>query len=181
VTIHFGKVLHGLVCEYDVPLNLTSGYKIVWSGAFDESLKTGSLVEAWIGHDSNMVFGDTRSNLILHSDSYGLWFRVHLRTDTISKHVLALVESKAFTEMSVGLSYSEADAETRKIGGRDVTIVRKAILRECSLVAAGACLATNASLVDAKDCRPLFEDCKSLRMRVDNAADDFMRKLRRLQ
>lgn len=176
-----GFAVQGLVCAYDVPLNLTSGYKIVWQGAFDESLKSGSIVEAWLQHNPALVWGDTRKNMILESDSYGLWYRVHLRTDEISKHVHALVESKAFTEMSVGFSYHHADAETLKIGGHDVVVVKKATLRECSLVEAGACLATNAAIVDAKDCGPLFADCRSLRMRVDNAADDFLRKLRRIQ
>jgi HK97 family phage prohead protease len=173
-----GFAIQGLVCAYDVPLNLQSGYKIVWQGAFDESLKSGSIVEAWLQHNPALVWGDTRKNLILHSDSYGLWYRCHLRTDTISKHVHALVESKAFTEMSVGLSYHHADAETRKIGGRDVTIIRKAILRECSLVEAGACLATNASIVEVAKVGPLFQ---TTTLKMDNAADDFLRKLRQLQ
>jgi HK97 family phage prohead protease len=176
-----GLAVQGLVCAYDVPLNLTSGYKIVWQGAFDESLKSGSLVEAWIGHDSKMVFGDTRSNLILHSDSYGLWYRCHLRNDEISNHVQALVASKAFTEMSAGFSYAASDAETLKIGKHDVVVIKKATLREASLVEAGACLATNATIVDVAKVGQLFEDCRSLRMRTDNAADDFLRKLRRIQ
>jgi HK97 family phage prohead protease len=134
VSCYTGKAIQGLVCQYDVPLNLTSGYKIVWQGAFDASLRSGSIVEAWLQHKPALVFGDTRSNLILHSDDYGLWYRCHLRDDKISRHVEALVASKAFTEMSAGFSYSDADAETRKIGKHDVTIVRKAILREASLV-----------------------------------------------
>jgi HK97 family phage prohead protease len=130
--MYTGFAVQGLVCAYDVPLNLTSGYKIVWQRAFDSSLKSGLIVEAWLQHNPALVWGDTRKNLILHSDSYGLWYRCHLRTDTISKHVHALVSSKAYTEMSVGFSYSESDAETLKIGGHDVVVVKKAILRECS-------------------------------------------------
>jgi HK97 family phage prohead protease len=176
-----GKAVQGLVCAYDVPLNLTSGYKILWGGAFDETLKSGSIVEAWLQHNPALVWGSTKSNLILESTSYGLWWRVHLRSDEISRHVEALVASHAMSEVSVGFSYAASDAETLKIGKHDVTVIKKATLRECSLVEAGACLGTNASIVDVKDCRSLWEDCKSLSMRSENAFEDVMRKLRRLQ
>ena len=176
-----GKALQGCAVKFNTTFWLGGRYKCLIDGAFDESLRSGSIVGMWMEHDSNLAFGDTRTNLILHSDDWGLWFRCHLRGDKISKHVQALAESKAFSEVSVGFSYHHSDSEIRTIGRHDVVIIKKANLAECSFLEAGACPTTNASLVDAKDCGALFEDCRSLRMRVDNAADDFLRKLRQLQ
>jgi HK97 family phage prohead protease len=176
-----GKALQGCAVKYNTSLWLSGGYKVLLDGAFDSSLRSGSTIGMWLQHNPNLVFGDSKSNLILESDDYGLWFRVHLRTDTISKHVVALAESKAFTEVSVGFSYRHSDSEIRTISGREVVIIKKATLAECSLLEAGACPATNASLVEADKCGALFEDCRSLRMVNDNAFDDVMRKLRRLQ
>ncbi len=81
-------------------------------------------------------------------------------------------------EVSVGFSYAASDAETLKIGKHDVVVVKKAILREASLVAEGACPSTNASIIEVSTAAPLFQTAS---LRMDNAADDFMRKLRRLK
>jgi HK97 family phage prohead protease len=179
--MYTGKALQGCAVKYNTALNLSGGYKVLRDGAFDASLRSGSIVGMWMQHNPGLVFGDTRSNLILHSDDFGLWFRVHLREDKISSHVQALAESKAFTEVSVGFSYLHSNSEVRKISGHEVVIIKRTNLTECSLLEAGACLSTNASIVDVAKCKPLFEECRSLAMRGDNAADDFMRKLRRLQ
>jgi HK97 family phage prohead protease len=174
------QVLQGYAFRFNELFWHGGKWKVIIDGAFDESLKTDH-VRMLLEHNDALEFGDSKSNLILHADEYGIAFRCHLRKDEISNHVRALAESKAFLDCSIGFAYSEADTTTRTVSKTDVLFIAKGELQEISFLKAGACPETNAILANAKDCGPLFSDCKSQRLVSDNKFTQVMRQLRDLQ
>jgi HK97 family phage prohead protease len=131
-------------------------------------------------HDSALEFGCTKTNLILHSDEYGIAFRCHLRNDEISRHVRALAESKAYSEVSIGFSYRACDTVTRTVSKTEILFINKATLQESSFLKAGACEQTHAVLADMKNCNHLFEDCKTSRFVSDSKFEELRRTLEKL-
>jgi HK97 family phage prohead protease len=129
-------------------------------------------------HDTNLEFGDTKRNLILHSDEYGLAFRCHLRNDEISSQVRALAESKAYSECSIGVEILES--ETLRIRDTDVTLIREGKVHEISFVQTGCVLDTHAVIKNAKDCQPLFKECASKSVLVDSSFEVLMRAMQNL-
>jgi HK97 family phage prohead protease len=131
-------------------------------------------------HNDALEFGDSKTNLVLHNDSFGLAFRCHLRDNEVSSHARALAESNAFSECSIGFSYEPHDAEIRTISKTDVLFVNKGSIHEISFVKAGAVKQTHAVIADADKCEPLWSDCKSLKFELDNKYTELQRTLRKL-
>jgi HK97 family phage prohead protease len=175
-----GKVLQGVPFKFNTLFFHGDKWKYIPDGAFDESLKSNRVVRMLLEHDDALEFGDSKSNLILHADTYGIAFRCHLRDDPISLQVRALADSKAFTECSIGFSYAASNTETRAVSMTDVLFIYKATLHEISFLKAGACPETNAGIEDVNNLGPLFLDCKSLRLVSDNKFTEVMRRLRNL-
>jgi HK97 family phage prohead protease len=84
-------------------------YTSIPQGALDKSLKANDTVRMLMHHNADLEFGDSKRNLILHSDAYGLAFRCHLRNAEISSHVRALAESKAYSECSIGVEILKSE------------------------------------------------------------------------
>jgi HK97 family phage prohead protease len=181
MTIYFGKALSGYGVKYNTPYFHNGKYNCIQSGSFDDSLASGDTVRMLMEHDDALEFGDSKTNLILHSDDFGLAFRCHLRSDEISRHVVKLAESKAFLDCSIGFSYRASDTYTRTVSKTEVLFIRKAEIQEISFLRAGACSETSAVLEDADKCGALFEDCKSMRLVRDNKFNHLMRTLRDLK
>jgi HK97 family phage prohead protease len=171
------KLIEGTGTKYNSVLFHDGKLKVVAPGAFDRSINDAK-VEMWIDHDRALKLGDTRSNLELFSDEFGLHFRLRLNNTELSSHAQALVESKAYTECSVG--FDSGKTELREIDGHSVLYILQARLEEVSIVPAGAVKATHAQISDIENCESLERDCKSLRFRSDNAYAELQRALRRV-
>jgi HK97 family phage prohead protease len=172
------KVIDGIATKYNYALFHDGKLKVIMPGAFDISMEYDAPVEMWIDHDKSLKIGDSRTNLELHSDEYGLGFRLRLDNSTLASHARSLVESKAYTEMSVG--YDHVKTDTREIGGKSVLFILQARLQEISLVQAGCVTTTHAQISDIDTCGSLALDCKSMKFRVDNSYAELQRKLRNL-
>jgi HK97 family phage prohead protease len=171
------KVIEGTATKHNSVLFHDGKFKVVAPGAFDLSMKYDVPVEFWIDHDRSLKLGDTRTNLELYSDDFGLHFRLRLDNTELSSHARALVESKAYTECSVG--FDSGKTELREIEGHSVLYILQARLEEVSLVPAGAVKATHAQVNDIENCRSLEHDCKSMKFRCDNSYASLHRALRR--
>ena len=173
-----GKVLQGYGFKFDTHIFTRGKWNYISPGSFDESLKSSSVVRMLLEHDDALCFGDSKSNLILEADQYGVAFRCHLRKDDISKHLTALAQSKAFLDCSIAFEYRASDATVRTISKTEVTFITKATLQEVSYLRAGACPETSAVLEDADKCDLLLADCKAGRLVWDNKFAHVMRTLR---
>jgi HK97 family phage prohead protease len=175
-----GKVLQGYACKLDTIIRQGDNYKYIHGGAFDDFMKSGTTVRMLMEHNDALEFGDSKSNLILHTDDYGVAFRCHLRDDEISNHACDLAESKAYTECSIGLLYYPKDAETRIVSKTSVTFIHRAEFNEVSLVKTGACPQTHAVIENETNCRALFQDCNDKKLMRDNSFEHLQRTLRKL-
>ena len=119
----------------------------------------------------------TQTNLELHSDDFGLHFRLRLDESNLAGHARALVESKAYTEMSV--AYEIGKAVTKEIDGTEVLFILQARLEEVSLVPSGAVKSTHAMINDIDNCGSLANDCKSMKFQYDNSYVELQRALQR--
>jgi len=173
-----GKVLQGYGCLYDTVFMFEGKHTCIISGALDKSLKANDPVRMLMHHDANLEFGDTKRNLILHSDDYGLAFRCHLRNDEISHHVRSLAESKLYSECSIGVEILKS--ETLRIRDTDVNLIREGRVHEISFVKTGCVLDTHAVIKDVKDCQPLFKECASKSVLVDSSFEVLMRAMQNL-
>jgi HK97 family phage prohead protease len=171
------KVIEGTATKYNSVLFHDGKFKVVAPGAFDLSMKYDVPVEFWMDHDRFLKLGDTRNNLEIYSDDMGLHFRLRLDNTELSSHARALVESKAYTECSIG--YDQGRTEKREVAGQDVLFILQARLEEISLVPSGAVKATHAQISDVDNCRSLEHDCKSMKFRCDNSYAELQRALRR--
>jgi HK97 family phage prohead protease len=149
-------------------------------GAFDASIRKDH-VKALLEHNDALEIGCTKSNLLLHSNQTAICFRLHLRTDEISRHARALVESRAMLDTSIGFSYAASNTEERTVSNTKLLFISKAALIEGSLVRAGACDRTSVVLKKAKDCQPLFVEAETSKFVSDNAFTDVIRKIRNLE
>jgi HK97 family phage prohead protease len=174
-----GLVLQGYGCRYDTVFLFEGKHTCIISGALDKALKANNPVRMLMHHDAGLEFGNTKQNLILHSDDFGLAFRCHLRNDEISSHVRALAESKAYSECSIGVEIVKS--ETLRIRDTDVNVIREGRVHEISYVRTGCVLDTHAVLKNVKDCQPLFKECESKQVLVDSGFEVLMRALRNLQ
>jgi HK97 family phage prohead protease len=170
-------VIEGIATKYNSVLFHDGKFKVVTPGAFDLSMKYDAPVEMWIDHDKSLRLGDARTNLDLYSDDFGLHFRLRLDNTELSSHARALVESKAYTQCSIG--YDQGKTETREVEGHSVLYILQARLEEISVVPAGAVKATHAQVNDIENCRSLEHDCKSLKFLCDNSFAELQRALRR--
>jgi HK97 family phage prohead protease len=173
-----GKVLQGYGCRYDTVFMFEGKLTCILQGSLDKALKANHPVRMLMHHDANLNFGDTKRNLILHSDSYGLAFRCHLRNDEISHHVRALAESKMYSECSIGVEILKC--ETLRIRDTDVNVIREGRVHEVSFVQTGCVLDTHAVIKDAKDCQPLFKECATKQVLVDSSFEVLMRAMQNL-
>ena len=173
-----GKVIEGIATKYNSVLFHDGMFKVLMPGAFDICLKNDAPVEMWLEHNESLRLGDTKTNLDLFSDDYGLHFRLRLDDSEISWHARSLVASKAYTECSIG--YDRAKTGTREIDGKQVLFIYQARLEEVSLVQNGAVKTTHATVNDLDQCGSLADDCKSMKFRCDNAYVELERALRRL-
>jgi HK97 family phage prohead protease len=171
------KVIEGVASKYNSVLFHDGKWKAVAPGAFDRSLKYDAPIEIWIDHDKTLKVGDTTTNLELYSDDFGLHFRLRLDNTELSSHARALVESKAYTECSIG--YDQGTTELREIGGYSILYILQARLEEVSLVPTGAVKATHAQVNDMEKCGSLEHDCKSMKFLCDNSYEELQRALRR--
>jgi HK97 family phage prohead protease len=174
------KVLQGYSFRFNELFWHDDKWKYILDGAFDDSLKSNRVVRMLLEHNDALNFGDSKSNLIVHADDYGIAFRCHLRNDEISSHVRALAESKVFLDCSIGFTYAASDTTTRTIRTTEVLFLTKCTLHEISFLKAGACPQTSAMLADMKNCGPLFVDCKQSRLVSDNKFAHVIRQLRNL-
>jgi HK97 family phage prohead protease len=172
------KVIEGTATKYNSVLFHDGKLKVVAPGAFDRSMKYEAPVEIWIDHNKTLKLGDTRRNLELISDEAGLHFRLRLDNTELSSHARALVESKAYTECSIG--FDSGKTELREIEGHSVLYILQARLEEVSLVPAGAVKATHAQVNDIENCDSLEQDCKSMKFRYDNSFAVLQRALGRV-
>ena len=176
---NFGKVLQGYGCLYDTVFMFDGKHTCVLSGALDKALKANHTVRMLMHHQPELDFGDTERNLILHSDSYGLAFRCHLRNDEISYHVRELAESKAYSECSIGVEI--INSETLRIRNTDVHVIREGRVHEVSFVKSGCVHDTHAVIKNVKDCDLLSKECAAKSVLVDSKFEVLMRALRKLQ
>jgi HK97 family phage prohead protease len=130
-------------------------------------------------HDESVTISTTRNGLILLGDEYGVAMRLHVPRTALGAKAVALVRSNQRQALSVGVTMHDCDSQI--IDGVEIVIVKRATLREVSLVLKGACEPAFAILVDADGCQTLEQDCKSLRVLSDGAYVALMRAVRKLQ
>jgi HK97 family phage prohead protease len=167
------KVIEGYGVKYNTVIN-DGKLNMVVPDALDTSM-----VQFWVDHKSQLKLGDTRTNLELYTDDYGLAFRLRLDDSELAERACALVKNKQKTECSIG--FDLAKTVTREIDGKSIIVILQARLEEISLVFSGAMSdsPTHAMVNDIEKCGSLADDCKSMKFRSDNSFAELQRKLRR--
>lgn len=132
-----------------------------------------------LDHDDSIQVASTSDYLVLHSDDVGLAFRLRIGPSVLARETRELVRTSSKQAMSA--AFAATDYETQVIEGLPITVVTKAVLKEVSLVTAGACGPAFATLVDGADATTLADHCKSQRVTSDLHAAAMMRALRNLQ
>ena len=136
----------------------------VQPGAFDISIKYEAPVQLWLDHDKKLAMPGVRVEL--YSDERALSFRAHLDDSELAFHAHDLVKSGLYNQVSLGWDTSKTI--TRDVEGKQLVYIVQGILREVSLLPAGACASTHCQVSRLADCGTLAHDSKSLRFRSDN-------------
>lgn len=158
--------IEGIAVLTHEPIGLSTGEIIVIeAGAFDAHFASGARTEMWLAHDSTEVIGSTLSGMEFAETDNGLAFRFPLTNKRYAATIERMVSSGKQAAISVGITYTKARQET--IGRHQVTFVESAVLRECSLVAAGACDSAFARLIDANYCPSLRDSINSTPFKLE--------------
>jgi HK97 family phage prohead protease len=174
---NLGLVIEGVALHYNQVIYHDLRFQCICPTAFDVGLKYESPVQFWIGHNEKLHLKNCK--LELHSTETELNFRLHLDDSEIAFHARDLVESKAYTEVSIG--YHSSSYIDRKIGDKTVKFIVRAILGETSLVPAGKCKVTHAQISELHNCRSLRDDVESKKFSSDNKFAELRRTLNRLE
>jgi len=164
LTEHNGsQFIEGCASRYNSTyfVNSEGFHERIDSGAFTESLASGQPVESRYNHDANHVLARTDlGSLQVWTDEDGLKYRVRFdEQDPDHCKIRAKLNSGLIRGSSVAML--PTDVQFREEDGKDVCIIRQAVLRECGPVNTPANLATDVSVRCA-------DDTPTLRQRYQN-------------
>ncbi|WP_424981604.1 HK97 family phage prohead protease [Maritalea sp. S77] len=160
-------VLQGWACVYGKFHSHKGRAEVFAPGCFGNSLMKNK-VQFQLDHNRD-VLDDTSGGLQLLSDEKGLAFRLELKNNGVRE----IVSQHRWNAVSVG--YNHIDYRDFNIKGQEVRLIKKADLREISLVRRGAVRQTFARVVDAANSGPLETEMKSSSFDVDSAWFRFTR------
>ena len=173
-----GFVIEGTALHYNQVIFHDGKFQCIVPCAFDVGLKYEKKpVQFWIEHNQTLRLKDCK--LELHSTDTELNFRLHLDDSKLANHARALVHSKAYTELSIGLH--SGSSVMREVDGKPVKFILQAVLKEISLCPTGVVKKTHAQISDLKQCGSLREDCESKKFKADNSFVELQRALKRLE
>jgi HK97 family phage prohead protease len=172
-----GKVIEGVALHFNQVAFHDEQFQCICPSAFDVGLKYENPVQFWLGHDDSLRLKNCK--LELHATETELNFRLHLDDSEIAGHAHDLVESKAYTEMSVG--WHSGSSVMREVDGKPVKFILRAVLQEISLCPSGVVKKTHAQISELKNCRSLREDVESKKFSSDNSFVELQRALTRLE
>jgi HK97 family phage prohead protease len=139
---------------------------VIEKGCFAAHFANGRRTEMWLAHEETEVVGSTASGLELIETDDGIAFRLPLTNKKYAATIQRMVTSGKQACISVGITRTK---ERREIVGRhSVTFIESAELRECSLVAAGACDQAFARLIDANHSPPLRDSVNSIPFQIES-------------
>lgn len=164
-------VLEGWACVYGKIHHFGGKLDVFGPGVFDHATTHKSKVGFWIDHDEDFVIDDTEGGLEIHSDDKGLGFRLSLKDNGVAE----IVKRRQMTGVSV--SYVPLETETFLIEGEQVRLIKRARLREISLVRRGAVKQAFATLIDAADRGSLASEMKSERFGAESSFNRLMQAL----
>ncbi|MFC7700915.1 HK97 family phage prohead protease [Bradyrhizobium sp. GCM10028915] len=159
--------VEGLAVLTEEPIATKTGEILVFEkGAFDGHFASGARTEVWLAHDPTQVVCSTVSGLEFAETDEGLAFRFPLDNKRYADDIKRKVESGRQACVSVGITRTKERTET--VGSHKVIFIESAELRECSLVAAGACDQAFARLIDANHSPSLKESVKTTPFKIDS-------------
>jgi HK97 family phage prohead protease len=141
--------IEGVAVIFNEPILNKEGEILVFErGCFNEHFSNRRRTEFWIAHDPSNVVGSTISDLEIFTNEDVVAFRMSLTNQRYAATIKRMVESKTQAAISVGITRSKERVEL--VGKHKVVFIENAELRECSLVAEGACEQAFARLIDAR-------------------------------
>jgi HK97 family phage prohead protease len=150
------------------PIGTKTGEILVLEkGCFDSFFASGETTEMWLSHNETEVIASTNSGLEFAVTDEGVFFRLALTNKRYASRIEQMVRSGKQACISVGITRTEERSE--KVGEHAVTFISAADLRECSLVALGACTQAFARLVDLNHAPPLKDSIKSMEFKIDSS------------
>ncbi len=138
------------------PARLIAGWAVLWNdptiihgeprcpfieqiqrGAFTDAI-AGRNVDLWIDHEQHRgrVAGQSDGTLALHEDDRGLWFEATIANTDEGDEALGLARGAGYRACSVGMR--NVESTWRLEGGQSVRTIKRAGLREISIVSKGA-------------------------------------------
>ncbi|MGY3588517.1 HK97 family phage prohead protease [Bradyrhizobium sp. USDA 4341] len=149
------------------PIGTKTGEILVFEDcAFDAHFASNSRTEMWLAHDSTEVICSTNSGLEFANTESGLAFRFPLDNKRYADTIKQMVASGKQAAVSVGIMRTKE--RTEMVGRHKVIFIESAELRECSLVAAGACTQAFARLIDANHSPSLRDSVNSMPFQIDS-------------
>jgi HK97 family phage prohead protease len=172
-----GYVVEGVALHFNQVIYHDEQFQCICPSAFDIGLKYKNPVQAWLDHDESLYLKNCK--LELYPTDTELNFRIHLDDSEIASHAHDLVESKLYTEVSVG--WHSGTSVMREVDGKLVKFTLMAVLKEISLCPSGVVKRTHAQVSELKNCRSLREDVESKKFMSDNTFSELQRALTRLE
>jgi HK97 family phage prohead protease len=167
--------IEGVAVIFDEPILNKEGEILVFeSGCFNEHFSNGRRTEFWIAHDPTNVVGSTTSDLEIFANQDVVAFRMSLTNQSYAATIKRKVEDKTQAAISVGITRSKERVEL--VGKHKVVFIENAELRECSLVAEGACEQAFARLIDARYNGTLQESLKSQPFNIERGVHNIRRQ-----
>jgi HK97 family phage prohead protease len=159
--------IEGLAVVFDEPIGTKTGeILVIENGAFDAHFSNNSRTEVWLAHDPTEIICSTSSGLEFVETDDGLAFRFPLDNKRYAASIERMVTSGKQACISVGITRTKERKKT--VGRHSVTFIESAELRECSLVAAGACDQAFARLIDANHSPSLRDSVNSIPFQIES-------------
>jgi len=173
------RILQGYATRYNKALIHDGKIKLLKPDAFDDWLQLNKPIRFLIAHDEEQLVSTTESNLQIHSDKYGIAFRLSFPNTPIGHKAQSFAAAKSHTGMSIG--YGKAKSHVEEVDGISVEVITKAELYECSLCPEGAVKQAYAVLEYPEKCGSLSQDCADKKLLLDGDYVAVMRALTKLE
>jgi HK97 family phage prohead protease len=159
--------IQGKLVGYSEPFWNGDGYSAIERGAFTRSLERNSSTKFLLEHNDYAVISPTME---LYDSDEGLFCRCHLPDTGIARWAHYQVKNRVFSEMSIGMKYSQLwHMKDAQIGRQKVSLITKAEILEASLLRSGAIESAKAILVSGFGRDTLEDEVKSRRALSEDA------------
>lgn len=158
------KYLRGYAARFNTIADLYWFDEEIMPGAFSESIEKDD-IRALINHDSNLILGRNRANTLeLFEDGEGLYSKIDPPETKTAQDIIVSVERGDVTQMSFQFIVQEetwiySDERESK---NDLRQIKKAQLRDVSIVTFPAYTTTSLSYRDISTCAPEFRSIKNI-------------------